>query len=69
MSYGHELKKLHLSTSAKKILAELSNAVPSRVVFDMISHINIQQNLFKRTSGVRFVDAIETIFVHWVPKA
>ena len=69
MSYGHELKKLHLSTSAKKILSELSNAVPSRVVFDMISHINIQQNLFKRTSGVRFVDAIETIFVHWVPKA
>ncbi|MBT4205511.1 MAG: hypothetical protein HOK64_07045 [Proteobacteria bacterium] len=68
MSYGHELKKLQLSTLAKKNFSILSQALPSDFVFELIADISVQRNLFSRSPSVRFLDAIETIFVQWVIK-
>ncbi|MDC1127512.1 hypothetical protein OAT13_00085 [Gammaproteobacteria bacterium] len=68
MSYGHELRRLQLSTLAKKNFSILSQALPSDFAFELIAHINVQRNLFRRSPGVRFLDSIETIFVQWVIK-
>jgi hypothetical protein len=68
MSYGHELRRLQLSTLAKKNFSIMSQALPSDFAFELIAHINVQRNLFRRSPGVRFLDSIETIFVQWVIK-
>ena len=68
MSYGHELKKLRLSNSAKKNFSILSQVLPNDFAFELIANINVQRNLFRKSPGVRFHDAIETIFVQWVIK-
>ena len=68
MSYGHELRRLQLSTLAKKNFSIMSQALPSDFGFELIAHINVQRNLFRRSPGVRFLDSIETIFVQWVIK-
>ena len=68
MSYGHGLRRLQLSTLAKENFSILSQALPSDFAFELIAHINVQRNLFRRSPGVRFLDSIETIFTQWVIK-
>ena len=67
-SYGHELKKLRLSNLAKQNFSMLSQALPNNFAFELIANINIQRDLCRKSPGVRFLDAIETIFVQWVSK-
>jgi hypothetical protein len=68
ISYGHELKNLYLSNTAKDFFSALRKAVPSQFVFELIACIKTQRDLSRRSAGVRFVDAVETVFVFWVSK-